>query len=186
MEIATEFSALGNFAGSDSLDVAIYNAVNVNTQDQPGSTLIHAWDGLVPKPVGSGILVSIPVTGVTLSGGTKYFMVLTPVSLSDDSYNLWYDSLPVQSGTVLSSPDGTTSSWSDASNSPTLPAFDIIGTPEPGTVLLFGAGLLAILSARRQKMKLVRCCVNLAVRRFEVALLPNGQQKSKFHLSFVE
>jgi hypothetical protein len=86
-------------------------------------------------------LVSINgISGVTLTGGTQYFMVLGPLSITDTSYNIWALNNQGVTGDDQISINGAP--WVD--NGPqTLGAFDVLsGTvPEPSTFVLLGGGI---------------------------------------------
>jgi hypothetical protein len=89
-------------------------------------------------------LVTIPgITGVSLTGGQQYFMVLGPISATSDLEWIW-NSQGV-TGLTLASLDGG-STWEFAFAGSTLGAFDVLGTatPEPGTMGMLGGGLLAL------------------------------------------
>jgi hypothetical protein len=142
--------AVANFTGFlTTFNAAIFS---VNGSNQPG-TKLGEWDNLTAPDVSAGCcgLVSIPITGLALSGLKQYFFVVSPVSLDDGSFNMWFDNTQGQSGTVLSSPDGNSWSYANSSATNTLSAFEVVANPEPASVLLFGTGLIAILCARRQR-----------------------------------
>lgn len=87
------------------------------------------------------------ITGVTLTGGQQYFMVLGPLSLSDSSETVWNGNSQGVTGLELYSSDGGTT-WSSYGTGSALGAFDVTSntaSPEPATwpilLALAGAGL---------------------------------------------
>jgi hypothetical protein len=96
-------------------------------------------------------LVSITgITGLTLTGGQQYFMVLGPLSFSELSMNGWSENNQGVNGLDLSSVNG--GPWNSNGSQP-LGAFAIYGdAPEPGALLLAGTGLIALLGAARLKL----------------------------------
>jgi hypothetical protein len=139
------------------IDLAILNAnSSLNTftasiwtinSGTPGVQLPNAfWQTSTPYNSGTCCgLVSIQnITGVTLTGGAQYFLVLAPVSLSDSSTNTWaYNSLGVNA-TYYDSTNGG-ASWIFGFGPAT--AFDILSTPEPATGCLIGFGLATLLAS---------------------------------------
>ena len=151
-EAVTEVDvASGNLLPSQSFEASIWTDV-----DNAPSVMVPnaAWNLMsTPSTTCCGNLVTVAVTGVNLTGGAMYFMVISPQSASDDSSNEWFDNSTGATGLVLMSQDG--GPWSSVGTT-TLQAFDVLGnasadTPEPGTLLLFGAGAAAMLFAARHK-----------------------------------
>jgi len=146
--------AVGNLLTPATFGVSIWTDLN----DTPGSMVSNAlWTPIAATATACcANLVTIPVSGVNLVGGQTYFLVISPMSASDDSYNEWFDNSTNTTGLVLMSSNGGTT-WSNA-GMPNLQAFDVLGntasaTPEPGSSILFGTGALALLYfARRWRL----------------------------------
>lgn len=133
--------------GEEGSPSTFYASIWTDSGGQPGTQVAGAyWSLSTNAAIGTCCsLVSITgITGVALTGGQQYFMVLGPLSLSDTSFNGWYMNNQVAGGTVLYSESGG-SSWVTAGPGNTLGAFDITSTPEPATwpmlLALAGAGL---------------------------------------------
>jgi hypothetical protein len=132
------FSGSGTFTASIWTDVA----------GKPGAQVAGAFWSLATSnsyPNCCNLVTVSGISGVTVTGGQQYFMILQPVSYSDSSTNGWnYNSQGV-SGDVQISQNGST--WGDTGTSANYAAFDVLGpatVPEPGSLLLIGAGLVAL------------------------------------------
>lgn len=127
----------------------------------PGVQIANAfWGNLMSNTsFGSccGLVTISGISGVSLSGGQQYFMVLAPTDPTDPSIELWnFNNQGVNGNGELYSNDGG-QTWGNNGFGP-LGAFDIIAstgtTPEPGSLLLFGSGLFAVFATIRRKLKL--------------------------------
>jgi hypothetical protein len=134
--------AVANSSGLNTFYASIWT---VSAGGDPGVQLANAyWSLSTSTSAGTccGLVSVSGITGVTLIGGHEYFMVLGPLSGSDNSFNVWDWSNQVGSGTILVSANGG-STWTG--DGPGLGAFDVTSngssTPEPTTwPLLIGLG----------------------------------------------
>jgi hypothetical protein len=144
----------------DEIDLAVLNEPgSLNTFDAriftdsgglPGVQL-YGWGNLftsAPEETCCSLVSITDMNGVTLTGGQQYFLVVGPEDLSDASFNAWNLNNQGVTGLSLYSADGG-ATWGVDSGAQF--AFDIAGTPEPGSLLLFGTGLAGILGAWRRK-----------------------------------
>jgi hypothetical protein len=147
--------AVAHNAGTSAFNASIWTIVN----GLPGSQVAGAsWTGLNATPGFGGCcsLVTITgITGVTLTGGQDYFLFFSPVSTSDDSWNVWnWNSTGLSTLDLYSTDGGVT--WISNNTQPTG-AFDILGSaiviPEPGSLLLLGIGLAGIFAFRRRSSR---------------------------------
>jgi hypothetical protein len=143
--------AVGYLQSPYTFDASIWTDVS----GSPGAPVPGAvWNSLTTSTYVEtccGLVSITGITGVHLTGGTSYFMVLTPVSFTDTSDNPWHLNNQGVTGDTQSSHNTGGLAWFNDGND-TLGAFDILGsTPEPGSLLLFGSGLVGILCAYRRK-----------------------------------
>lgn len=126
-------------SGPGTFDASIWT----DSSGTPG-TQLDEWSLSTANLFGSCCdLVSVTgITGLTLTGTDKYFLILEPVSSTDDSDNVWNKNNKGTTGVTLSSSNGG-ATWTNLGAGSTLAAFDVLSdppVPEPGTWFLFAAG----------------------------------------------
>lgn len=127
-----------------------------SASSQPGSSL-GSWNLTADEPGGSCCLLATQtgITGVTLTGGSQYFMVLEPQKITDASKIEWEPNSLGQISTVFGSLNGGATWIQDGSSSNA--AFDVLGTaaatatPEPASLLLVGMGMTILGAVRLRK-----------------------------------
>ncbi len=172
--VGTSFTAANEFSPSMSgsvseIDVAVGYVTGVNSfyvaldQDnggQPGTQLGY-WGNLSSSTTFGqccGIVSITGITGINLTAGDNYWLVLGPMNINDTSWEAWNLNNQGAMGTDLYSTDGG-DSW-NSNGTQTLGAFQIVGgtgsgtTPEPSSLLLMGSGLLGGLGLLRRKINL--------------------------------
>jgi hypothetical protein len=130
--------------GSDNLfDAAIYT----DSSGAAGTQVANAFWALDTSITTCCSLVSVTgIEGVVLTGGTSYFMVLSgsdansSVGWAVENAGVPEDWQTFESG-----------SWIDHGTVDSAGAFDIIAAPEPGAMLLTGAGLAGLAVFRRKR-----------------------------------
>ena len=113
-----------------------------------------SWSLSTTNPAGTCCAIEsvTGISGLSLTGGTQYFMVLAPVSDTDNSWNGWNENNQGVHGTSLESSNGG-STWTSLGTTP-FGAFDVLSdppsvVPEPGTWFTLAAGAAFVLMFRR-------------------------------------
>jgi hypothetical protein len=127
-----------------------YASLWTDNSGSPGVELSNAHWNLSTNIQGAccDTLSIAGISGVTLTGGAQYFLVLGPLSLSDTSFNVLMNNNQGVLGDYASSSDGG-ATWNPLQNI-TLGTFDVLSIPEPSTILTMGAGLAMLVAIRRR------------------------------------
>jgi hypothetical protein len=138
--------ALGWVSGTDSYAVSLRN-----DNSGPTGSVIETWTLVVPSFSGPDLETLTAASNVTLDAGSTYWITVLPGG--SDTWGAWNTSLADTAivGLAESLDGGITWYPPVSASGPGVPAFDVISTPEPGSlpVLLVGVGLAFI--ARRSR-----------------------------------
>lgn len=141
--------AVNTNGGGSSFMAAIFT----NNGAQPGTQIGPSFD---LTALASGCCeTDSAITGVTLTGGVQYWMVLGPQSLTDNSENIWRVNNQGSTSLQVASINGG-QSWvtENGGPAPNL-AFDVLGNsqasgvPEPNSLILMTSGLFAAVVTKR-------------------------------------
>lgn len=152
---------VGYVTGTNSMFLALYT----DSGGLPG-TLLGQWNNLQATPTFGdccGLLTVTGISGINLTAGTSYYIVMGPSSTSSTLWAAWNINTTGATDTLLQASSGCAEgsasgcNWNSFSGE-TAGAFDVLGSsgqsvPEPSSFLLMGTGLIATFESVRRKLR---------------------------------